>query len=209
MEGDHQHSTRIRPRCNFYPRPPGGGRRVMYMSSASSLKFLSTPSGWRATTPRTPTTTSIRDFYPRPPGGGRHDFSILSFTTHAVISIHALRVEGDCVRASLLMFIVISIHALRVEGDCFPEFFGNSLWGFLSTPSGWRATHDIITIIQFICDFYPRPPGGGRPLPVISKVKVSPNFYPRPPGGGRRRSSTRTRPRYNFYPRPPGGGRRV
>ncbi len=27
VEGDHQHSTRIRPRCNFYPRPPGGGRQ--------------------------------------------------------------------------------------------------------------------------------------------------------------------------------------
>ena len=35
---------------------------------------------------------------------------------------------------------------------------------FLSTPSGWRATvvfeyHKVVE-----ADFYPRPPGGGRPL---------------------------------------------
>ena len=34
---------------NFYPRPPGGGRRGGKYSDALSKKFLSTPSGWRAT----------------------------------------------------------------------------------------------------------------------------------------------------------------
>ena len=39
-------------RKNFYPRPPGGGRlRVLIMVCANIL-FLSTPSGWRATTVR-------------------------------------------------------------------------------------------------------------------------------------------------------------
>ena len=56
-------------------------------------------------------------------------------------STHALRVEGD--KESDLMAVKtldISIHALRVEGDWAPGPGDNS--GF---------------------DFYPRPPGGGRP----------------------------------------------
>ena len=34
---------------NFYPRPPGGGRRVYGINNPSEGIFLSTPSGWRAT----------------------------------------------------------------------------------------------------------------------------------------------------------------
>ena len=57
-----------------------------------------------------------------------------------MISIHALRVEGDF--AQLLdkgQKRRISIHALRVEGDR----------RFPAVEKGWH-------------DFYPRPPGGGR-----------------------------------------------
>ena len=36
-------------RRNFYPRPPGGGRRHRCRTHGSSARFLSTPSGWRAT----------------------------------------------------------------------------------------------------------------------------------------------------------------
>ena len=57
------------------------------------IEFLSTPSGWRATTFR-----AARD--PRTP-----------------ISIHALRVEGDSFRRKVGHRVHISIHALRVEGD--------------------------------------------------------------------------------------------
>ena len=79
-------------------------------------------------------------------------------------------------------------------------------------------------------DFYPRPPGGGRPPRPPSFVTVpeflsTPSgwratlhqqggggksfyFYPRPPGGGRLVTVTiMCAPRHNFYPRPPGGGR--
>ena len=104
---------------DFYPRPPGGGRRygegdklitvaisihalrvegdVIYdkLQQFRDLEFLSTPSGWRATFVR-----------------------VLTFGLVAIISIHALRVEGDCICSTV---------ALRVKR-------------FLSTPSGWRAT---------------------------------------------------------------------
>ena len=57
-----------------------------------------------------------------------------------LISIHALRVEGDVTLVvGLSVKYVISIHALRVEGDKIAAF--DSLGNI---------------------DFYPRPPCGGR-----------------------------------------------
>ena len=56
----------------------------------------------------------------------------------------------------------ISIHALRVEGDL-----------------GVGGTDELT-----FSDFYPRPPGGGRPRRTAAELH-SPYFYPRPPGGGR------------------------
>ena len=101
---------------------------------------------------------------------------------------------------------------------------------FLSTPSGWRATVVLVALFPRCFNFYPRPPGGGRPFCISKDICVY-NFYPRPPGGGRlshsmfpRTAETisihalrvegdksifdRLRRRIrNFYPRPPGGGR--
>ena len=72
MEGDHQHLLLL----------------------AGALRFLSTPSGWRATV------------------------ALDTTLTHEGISIHALRVEGDSeTNAANSASDAISIHALRVEGD--------------------------------------------------------------------------------------------
>ena len=80
------------------------------------------------------------------------------------IFIHALRVEGDIYfRLPLEARRLIFIHALRVEGD--------------NGQCHWR-THPL--------DFYPRPPGGGRPPRRLRQREPIPDFYPRPPGGGRR-----------------------
>ena len=98
---------------------PSGWRATKYLIyDNGASQFLSTPSGWRATSTPTTGTRSSLYFYPRPPGGGRRrDVSVIH---HAVI---------------------ISIHALRVEGDPAPELSLTSLATvFLSTPSGWRAT---------------------------------------------------------------------
>ena len=125
--------------------------------------FLSTPSGWRATAAAVAEPAAALDisihalrvegdtmlgsacrlkmhFYPRPPGGGRLLlFIFLAFLL--CISIHALRVEGDFNNSNLDLIIVISIHALRVEGDRRISSYARK--GFY---------------------FYPRPPGGGRPV---------------------------------------------
>ena len=57
-----------------------------------------------------------------------------------LISIHALREEGDDVYALIQSRLDISIHALREEGD--PDRYDTSddTREFLSTPSARRAT---------------------------------------------------------------------
>ena len=95
VEGDRPTPASIGRARNFYPRPPGGGR-LLDKQNFSSLHeiFLSTPSGWRATS-----------------------------------------AEGK-----KAINKVISIHALRVEGDAKYSHCGFDADKFLSTPSGWRAT---------------------------------------------------------------------
>ena len=167
-------------------------------------------------------------FYPRPPGGGRRAgrkrnggadrISIHALRVegdkapdragdHGRISIHALRVEGDAIVRSPIPDFPISIHALRVEGDfplpAFYRFHKISIHAL-------RVEGD--TMYKALClkstDFYPRPPGGGRPTPLKQSRSGARHFYPRPPGGGRHRDlSLRYRSQKNFYPRPPGGGR--
>ena len=81
------------------------------------------------------------------------------------ISIHALRVEGDnkdIVDANNAQ--LISIHALRVEGDDDLILLISESYRFLSTPSGWRATTVCRRCGGSRLYFYPRPPGGGRPV---------------------------------------------
>ena len=124
---------------DFYPRPPRGGRPIALMTLSSSTLFLSTPSARRAT-----------------------QFSV-DCVFFVIISIHALREEGDRgmrrgspdlrnfyprpprggrrifgIKAELA--VVISIHALREEGDS-------------------QASHCKEAGLYF----YPRPPRGGRP----------------------------------------------
>ena len=123
----------------FYPRPPRGGRLVAIRSD-----------------------NGILNFYPRPPRGGRHA-STVSALNGTVISIHALREEGDfsamrlarhagqflstpsarrATHCCLQIFHLscISIHALREEGDAEFEKGTDAFDIFLSTPSARRAT---------------------------------------------------------------------
>ena len=100
----------------FYPRPPGGGRHKDTKLKQSKRRFLSTPSGWRATRLQATNTQCL------------------------AISIHALRVEGDGLHISSneKPFGFLSTpsgwrataFAVQEEGEKI----------FLSTPSGWRAT---------------------------------------------------------------------
>ncbi len=168
----------------FNPRPPRGGRlecrehagRNQCISihalreegdgsttstSGAFTIFQSTPSARRATSRFCLRLADLFYFNPRPPRGGRHFLGTL-VPLAALISIHALREEGDPASGQIIQIFflfqstpsarratiiadhsqnraIISIHALREEGD-------DALKTAMGTPT----------------DFNPRPPRGGR-----------------------------------------------
>ena len=195
---------------HFYPRPPGGGRQTENRQSirrgrisihalrvegdrsharAASVfrRFLSTPSGWRATIAQEGIT--LADTFLSTPSGWRATAESALVCHGAGISIHALRVEGDdqadrrCARGGgisihalrvegdrcdlvLQLDVHISIHALRVEGDlnshkAFPAVVRISIHALRveGDAGGYSAGCDAR-------HFYPRPPGGGRRMPL-------------------------------------------
>ena len=69
--------------------------------------------------------------------------------------------------------VVISIHALREEGDLMMLRSSVSAILFLSTPSARRATEGLSSSLSLFVYFYPRPPRGGRQLSLL----VCLNFF--------------------------------
>ena len=105
--------------------------------------------------------TASSDFYPRPPRGGR---------PRVVRIINQL--------------IIISIHALREEGDRSGSRRSTTSKRFLSTPSARRATscHALFLAASAISIHALREEGD----PLLSVLPLpSRDFYPRPPRGGR------------------------
>ena len=138
-EGDHPGRQRWCPHCDFYPRPPRGGRQELTACIVRRDLFLSTPSARRATLSMSNSQPTTGNFYPRPPRGGRQFASYARGAYPLFLSTPSAR------RATLLAEIVkpvelISIHALREEGDL--SLFSASCCRplFLSTPSARRAT---------------------------------------------------------------------
>ena len=90
--------------------------------SINRALFLSTPSARRATSYLKEKARTEGYFYPRPPRGGRLG-AIMQGVYNHIISIHALREEGD------------SIWNTQTASHC----------QFLSTPSARRATHSFVS----------------------------------------------------------------
>ena len=61
-----------------------------------------------------------------------------------------------------MAYNIISIHALREEGDNDGNRKPKKIVEFLSTPSARRATDTFNVNTTAIIHFYPRPPRGGR-----------------------------------------------
>ena len=170
-----------------------------------STIFLSTPSARRATK--------------------RKDWS----TRMELISIHALREEGDNSSPSFLHALVDFYPRPPRGGRHTSVPSLSQAWIFLSTPSARRATYGWVEVphIQLISIHALREEGDVGCW-VISKSLS--NFYPRPPRGGRRPRTIQQslqriflstpsarratcpcrglhRRTQDFYPRPPRGGR--
>ena len=90
------------------------------------FSFLSTPSARRATIPPLLFPDPLRDFYPRPPRGGR-PYSMAAFTAAKNFYPRPPRGGRPGVMAKLGLDPVISIHALREEGDRGRPPFGRCL----------------------------------------------------------------------------------
>ena len=129
--------------CNFYPRPPRGGRLIYQATTEDDRKFLSTPSARRATWTATlrrsftkflstpsarratvfvsPESSPGRNFYPRPPRGGRRSPTVFGWGVFLFLSTPSAR-RATKVGGHGLQVRRISIHALREEGDSSTTF---------------------------------------------------------------------------------------
>ena len=145
---------------NFYPRPPRGGRRRAVEVMRKAFQFLSTPSARRATNDAA-VFRQHGEFLSTPSARRATHLENVP-VEHRVISIHALREEGDFGLVNRMMkALSISIHALREEGDWRSTSSPRGTSRFLSTPTA-RHPH-----------FSPPPPraagaacsgsAGGRP----------------------------------------------
>ena len=126
-------------RPHFYPRPPRGGRLCAWLLPCSTFSFLSTPSARRATIFSQCSHSRRHDFYPRPPRGGRRRRSAIQSLVN-LISIHALREEGDRLHSAMR----------PATSDFYPR-----------PPRGGRRLGDYFGLPTGV-NFYPRPPRGGR-----------------------------------------------
>ena len=101
----------------------------------------------------------------------------------------------------------ISIHALREEGDVIRASSSITICEFLSTPSARRATHQDCPEKGCNKNFYPRPPRGGRRYlarPERHDLRISIHALREE---GDWSGSIRWAQHSHFYPRPPRGGR--
>ena len=125
-------------RADFYPRPPRGGRRLI----------------WAICPPLT-------HFYPRPPRGGRQGLLQVGVLFQA-ISIHALREEGDAPCGRRPGLELYFYPRPPRGGRLVPDAHLYTAAIFLSTPSARRATSTQEKAPRKHSNFYPRPPRGGR-----------------------------------------------
>ena len=144
--------------------------------------FLSTPSARRATQNR-PGWSTASGFLSTP-SARRATFTFSLLPRSQEISIHALREEGDILilRVRLFFFYFYPrpprggrhlMVAMRAKAERFlstpsarrATCFSSSSHtdqSFLSTPSARRATRAVLLSCGRSCNFYPRPPRGGR-----------------------------------------------
>ena len=182
-EGDRVPPEWRVPATHFYPRPPRGGRHHQPCLWYTERAFLSTPSARRATYSLWALSRAQPHFYPRPPRGGRPISSLYSPLGN-IISIHALREEGDPQGPRSSGTAYHFYPRPPRGGRLIPAGGFSAPSTFLSTPSARRATGTGRTLHHQTDHFYPRPPRGGRRA-VASSTLPPTNFYPRPPRGGR------------------------
>ena len=115
-EGDKGGHTENTGLSDFYPRPPRGGRPA-YRRSTRGWIFISIHALREEGDRRCPT-IHLREehFYPRPPRGGRRRDGVIRARRKLFLSTPSAR-RATCLLLVSRISSVISIHALREEGD--------------------------------------------------------------------------------------------
>ena len=147
---------------HFNPRPPWGGRLNGEFLSFTANRFQSTPSVGRATWVGMDFGYTNDPFQSTPSVGRATGLSVPAFELLAFQSTPSV---GRATNAMLIcpLHILISIHALRGEGDAFRHCrLQKYLCRFQSTPSVGRATFFDRYCKIVDNNFNPRPPWGGR-----------------------------------------------
>ena len=125
--------------CNFYPRPPRGGRRAYRTAAHNKAVFLSTPSARRATPRGARVVVTGWNFYPRPPRGGRHGEWEKELDAQKFLSTPSARratlSESRCSSFRQYFYPRPPRGGRRRHYGARPKAHG-----FLSTPSARRAT---------------------------------------------------------------------
>ena len=208
-------------------REEGDGAGLL-LSTCKQL-FLSTPSARRATARAGCCWQPPRDFYPRPPRGGRRKSMENQTVSARFLSTTSARRATPPTCLSVMRYI-ISIHALREEGDMQASTPSGWTGYFYPRPPRGGRRIQVFPTAAHQRNFYPRPPRGGR-LPQPFRLSLIPAFLSTPSArratrvhrrhrqhhrisihalreegdhAGRVQGEGRT---HNFYPRPPRGGR--
>ena len=186
-EGDSAWTKTNSMPCNFYPRPPRGGRLARFEFTCPACKFLSTPSARRATDGDI-SHYAVIEFLSTPSARRATSNNSFSIRFFLFLSTPSAR------RATHIVGLpsknrVISIHALREEGDTTFRTPQQSASRFLSTPSARRATESIGDIVH-IAQFLSTPSARRATLLTPRGADVDRYFYPRPPRGGRQLSTS-------------------
>ena len=140
-EGDVRSSRSQGVDTDFYPRPPRGGRPVRCpdVFVVCDYFYPRPPRGGRLVFLGAVQGVQI-NFYPRPPRGGRR-FHHLPSAFSFLISIHALREEGDDAGIDYNALDLSFYPRPPRGGRPYNWALGVGDYIFLSTPSARRATH--------------------------------------------------------------------
>ena len=148
-------------RAYFNPLPPHGGRPADRPKRSAVKVFQSTPSAWRETTV-TVSSPSAQNPFQSTPSAWRETQAGRAAAAREGISIHSLRMEGDCMFPCSFFF--------RAYFNPLPPHGGrpadrpkrSAVKVFQSTPSAWRETGTVPAVPMQRVHFNPLPPHGGR-----------------------------------------------
>ena len=192
VEGDRAPVPALTTFPQFLSTPSGWRATTSPSGLNTSRLFLSTPSGWRATFKQYFCITTAWSFLSTPSGWRATMTGIPSARSLPLfLSTPSGWRATQRVHTAIRSRPPISIHALRVEGDlprgCPPEKCDK----FLSTPSGWRATQITFPLTQILILFLSTP-SGWRATGVRSGTTFANTFLSTPSGWRATRMSCST-----------------